>query len=563
MAISPFSEISQFEQGNESDPFYATGSIASIGNDPRSFSAPLKNKEQIKLSFQVKNSVRMLATSASMYYFDFSNSQWSIPYGSLGDHTGPFDKVRYYRGFGSSGASVFIEDQIGFDCYGNPLISGSLNKLRPIPDPTYNSTSFDTLPLYSTPNGLFDSSTITDYMTKDYPKSVQRNSDYKATDSQTFSINNDRPFLLEKAVIEIPFCMGPGWFNDRSALTYARARDSDYLYYDGSYPPPSYLTYQLGVGMSFLDEGGPGITVSLFSQKKYGSSTIRDLIMSKLISPAGDAQGSSIETTRTYDDVRTFTTVVGAKNNTGSFGVEIVDSNSGYFTGSIVIKATSTISNGYKIAFSQTLNGSNDDAGLAFKNILSSERIQIKTVGNLYSPRISGIDAFGRGMTGFSPSGGSVFGKEYVTSQGVFDSNNAVKNPYYLTSSTEINNLVGLFTQSRTGVSDTTSTQSMVLFDINASDKKESPYLINPGEDLVLSVFKHRPVHKTFKSIVPQEVNPPLYYPDPNNPNGRGILVSSSYYSNIPYGHDVQLATGSINITLYGSYVRAGQEYVP
>ena len=44
---------------------------------------------------------------------------------------------------------------------------------------------------------------------------------------------------------------------------------------------------------------------------------------------------------------------------------------------------------------------------------------------------------------------------------------------------------------------------------------------------------------------------------------GEGHMLSSSYFNNVPNGHDVQLMTGSINITFYGPYVKEGSSYKP
>ena len=46
---------------------------------------------------------------------------------------------------------------------------------------------------------------------------------------------------------------------------------------------------------------------------------------------------------------------------------------------------------------------------------------------------------------------------------------------------------------------------------------------------------------------------------------GQANILSSSYLMDLkdPEGHDVQLNTGDINITFYGSYVREGNKYIP
>ena len=86
--------------------------------------------------------------------------------------------------------------------------------------------------------------------------------------------------------------------------------------------------------------------------------------------------------------------------------------------------------------------------------------------------------------------------------------------------------------------------------------KKTSPYLIYPGEKLILAVSKTRPA---FSSSVCQ-------YSALNTDAtklGFGTLISSSFFNDLrnSSGHDVQLNTGSISITVYGSYVKSGNGY--
>jgi hypothetical protein len=69
-----------------------------------------------------------------------------------------------------------------------------------------------------------------------------------------------------------------------------------------------------------------------------------------------------------------------------------------------------------------------------------------------------------------------------------------------------------------------------------------------PGDSLTLSLSKTRPVVNAFKNI---SYGPPeeIYGLD-------GIFLSGSH-------NTVILNTGSIEMTIYGSYVREGEEYNP
>lgn len=553
MATPPFSEYRLFDQEKDSDPFFATGSIHSIGEETKSFSSALKNKEQIRLTFTVKNSVKMLAQSASIYYFNFGSSQWNMPIGSLSDHTDPFGKVSLFtlttpsNVFPPGGGlgSLSIEDHIGFDCQGNSLASGSLEKLRNSPLSKISSfTNYDKNSL----QGYFIQSRQTEYLTDDYQKSVQRNSNYNATENQLFKVPIDQPFLLEKLVVEIPMCFGPGWFLDKTVSTIAYSDLGSYKYNDLS-------SFQTG---SHFDEGGPGITVALFSQKKYGKSTVRDLIATCLISPASDTilTSSNITPTLSNDQRLCYVTVNSLSVITGASSVEKVYSGSnGYYTGSILTRITPSISNGVKLfSILGTFTGTPTTAKESFKAFLSKETIQLSPLGSA----VVSVDAFGRAMTGFAQSGGSVFGGEYVTSQGKLNKDGSIKNPYYTTSSIDIDDLSNKFntkytTHYTTAIGAGLTPNASAICTISLAEKKDSPYLINPGEKLLLAIAKHRPAYLEFSSNVNTI----------DVPTGRGTLISSSYFNPVSQGHDVTLNSGPINIVLYGSYVRAGQEYKP
>lgn len=543
--MKPFSEVALFEQGNLSDPFYATGSAGSLGEIPGTFTGPLSKKEQIKISLQVKNSIRMLPTSSSLYYFNLANSQWQMPSASLSEQVGPWDNVSFLTEY--SNATLFVEDQLGFDCFGNPSTVGNFSKRR-ADDPEFISlpgypyiadglkTSFGAIKSSVNDIRYIDSQQIK-YLTGDYPLSIERNSKFDASNQEIISLDIDQPFLIEKAVFEIPMCLGPGWFKDRTTSLLAHSAFTDYVL--AGFTWDNYSNTPVG----YLNEGGPGITVSLFSQKKYQNSYIRDLIMNQTVVPSEDAviTGSNIEIYKTYDNYRTLIVVKGVGKKSEYFEVENLSSNNSHYTGSVVLRGTSAVSNGIKINKVVRV-----DSKQQFINLLASKKLLL--LGG-ESNLISGIDAFGRGMTGFSPSGGSIFGGEYVTSQGLIDADGLVDNPLYVSSSSDILDLASQFNSAFPAAGLAYAEANVI---INLSNKKNSPYLIAPGEKLVLCISKCRPAYKYFKCNIAG-----------SNTIGAGSLISSSYYSDVPDGHDVQLATGTINITLYGSYIRAGVEYTP
>jgi hypothetical protein len=534
--MKPFSEDARPEQGNGSDPFYATGSIGSIGEDPGSFSTSLSNKEQIRLSFAVKNKVQMLPNSSSIYYFNTTAGQWNIPSKALSDHVGPFGNVSVRTAL--TNGSVYIEDAIGFDHRGSAVVSGSLPIQRNLT--VGAAQKIEDSQAYNASSISRDSQS--DYMSRDFPKSVQRNPDYGASSSETFTLPISDPFLIEKVVFEIPFCFGNGWFYDKTSLNFATSSAGDY----------TLNGVDTEDGIYFLDQGGPGITLSLSSQKNYGTSSIRDLICHGLITHEEDLN-REVKLTKLFGD--TFYLAVINGIDTSDVECVVTSSTSAsnkFFTGSIQVKSTAEISNGISTMTLDTSSGNSSQLTQWITDKLSSE------YSKAFSVILVGIDTFGRGMTGFAPSGGSIFGGEYTTDQVVLRKDGSIKNELYISDSTKrtaaISSLSSLLITPPSSIVSLTNTYF--------KSSKVSPYLIYPGEKLILAASKTRPALKTVKVDINTSTNPDA------ETKGIGTLLSSSYINSIPCtpslnGHDVQFNTGSINITFYGSYVRGGNSYIP
>lgn len=560
--IKPFSETSLNDVGN-SDPFYLTGSIDTFGTTPGDFSNGLGSKERVKVSFDVRNKTRMLPNSSSIYYFNFSSGMWNIPTRSLGDHTGPFQQVAVFTGAGYNSGSSFVEDTILFDAKGNALASGSLpiyrtnSGLVPSPNQKIAEESWN----FSSRASL-NASAQADLMARDYPASSQRNSAYNSSIEEGFTLPIDKPFLIEKVVFELPFCFGKGWFSDKTTLSLMTSSYGDY-----SLNGAGSMGGAVPISLIF-DQGGPCITVALMSQKNYGTGSIRDLICKSRITHFNDTSGS-INTNEIFPDLAASTNLYYFNRTglrTGSLDTIVTPDANNFFTGSLTMRSEALISNGCKVATIAFAVATNSLGGIAadklLLNRLSQEYTTISEATTSDAMYLYGIDPFGRGQTGFSPSGGSVFGGEYtsIDSEQLLQNGN-IKNEFYVqdeTLRTAIYN--GISSSILTGRS--YGTLYLYFFsDKFLGEERQSPYLINPGEKLVLSVSKTRPAHKNFKINVDTAANPNA------RTYGLPTLISSSYYNSIPTnllpGHDVQFNTGSINITFYGSYVQNGNRYIP
>ena len=604
--MKPYSEVSRFDLISTTGSFYDVGSPASIGETPGTFTDPLHNKTQIRFSLPVKNPVKMLANSSSIYYYNKTAQQWNIPTQSIRDHVGPFDKYAFPTfpkwsdpaTLNTTYGTLSTEDAKGFDAYGRVVVSGSNDILRSLA----RTDGIFTSPYVArnqtlTAVGSYKPSpgqTIP-ILTEDYPKNIQRSSNYNASKDEVISIDIDAPFLLEKAVFEVPFALGSSWFKDRTVTCFAKASGT-YLAYNNPFIFPSpldiglspnifdftYAPYETG-SFPYIDRGGPAITLSLFCQKNFGTSSIRDLILTGTITHGLDSKKTFIPRPNFLSDLPGYPSAFYGSWLTfiEPFGISnpaaiVYSGSSSSFTGSVVVKTEACISNGYVctlVANTQLFNGAmtTSDTTSSYLAKLSDKFSNQKTSLSDVLPKfstagdssarttiLSSIDAFGRGMSGFAPSGGSIFGGEYTT----VAPDNIVSNPYYIPDAS-------LREKALSDISSSVATMSLhtadpvngmqaaftFILDVDAfTSNKPSPYLLRPGDKLILAMSKTRPAVSASGHFVASSADLAI---------GKNMLIRQVPRTGSIDGHDVQLTTGSINITFYGSYVKEGKNYIP
>jgi len=544
--IQPFSETFLPEQGNNENSFYNVGTTSPIfGESSKSFSAKLSSKKSITLNFTIDKKTKMLSSASSIYYLNLGANQWNIPTSSLIDHsTSSFSKlsiqtVNYGIG-GTCSGSFFAEDKIGFDSYGNSVVSGSLNIFR-----TSSNSRNQTIQELGIE---FNQSEHINLLSSVYEKSIQRNSSYDARDQELFELPIDDPFLMEKAIIEIPFCLGAGWFNDKTTFLVASASNYAHTASGGSSTPLSHLT--------FFDEGGPSITVSLFCQKLVKGVKVRDLVFKSTFSHQDDIN-STVEfiSTKSGSLGQSWNAiVVGNKNNHNILDeTQAVNytsiAGSKTFTGSIKIAAIPSITNCAQIAAFKTFTVSefaNTGSLLtSFNEFMGQDYMTIKD--SVSSSVLVGLDPFGRSMGGFSA------GEEYSTTQSVLFGD-LIANPFYISGSSNRQLITGTL-ESKFAL-ESTGSYLYCISKLPIGKPKVSPYLVRPGDKLILAVSKSRPVYKSAD----------IRINDSSLSTGKiQNIVSSSYYNNLANneGHDVYLNTGSINIKFYGSNIKLRQENRP
>ena len=501
--LDPFDEANRFELGSAAldDAFFVSGSSTTLNQ-------PLRSKTHVRFSLPINLSTLMLGVSSSIYYYNALNKAFNVPLNSV-ESISSFATTGGDSDIANAGSQAILkhipEDHRGFGPIGNVIGSGSNQPAANTPGP---SVPADLTGTDSYINAPYTPQNAVAAIQRPLDKSISKNPSYEATRDETFSIPINQPFVLEKAVIEVPFELGDSWFRDKTS-TYCP-------HLTGERRPASF------------DFGGPGITVALFNQLQVGPRTRRDLILTGTITHTFDdvsevniarPTGVSTETQVRNVGFRSFGTPSAVVTPKGS-------SSGGYFfTGSVAVKTEALISNGVMVSFIKEMNNvaQPTENRLEVRRLLGLETLKLVSASVEYGHgyNIAYINPLGRGQTGFDPSGRSITGKEYSTSQTVIEKG-VVSNPLYTPT---------LSTQQESAISTFTTFLATTLLNLEAAER--SPYLLLPGDKLVLSIAKSRPYYFT---------------------NQASIEPFSGSY------HDVKITSGSVNVTLYGTLLRNEEE---
>ena len=473
-------------------------------------SQPVSAKTKVKLSLAINNSLTMFDASSSIYYYNNATAGWNVPKNSsyiiANDGTAPpagnsKGDIARFENYATS--SFFFEDAKGFNALGGVVSSGSMT-------PASGSHGTDTS--IGVP---FDRSKIIDALSGTYAKSVQTNPEYAATQDELISLPITHPFVIEKLIFELPIAAGPGWFNDVTQV----------------FRPIE--TFESPI----IDLAGPALTLSVFNQI---SPTRRDLIASGTITHTFDNTSNIVfanfpPSASTYHIRQTGLKAFGAKPS----AVISPDTNN-HFTGTVVVPATAQISNGITLFLTRSMNisGTQKAGVLALFNSPELKLEELALPEYSQATRNVFINGFGRGATGFEPSGRSVFGKEFTSNI----STDNVKNPFYVSGAAGGLTLANLGAHVSAGnislefSSSINAGSNFVAYTALALDScLPSPYLVYPGDKLIIAVSKTRPA----------------FYGDATSaPHTSGSIL-----------HDIQLITGSFGVTFYGSHLKEGAEY--
>ena len=504
---TPFNEIGLPEQDSPTGTFFSTGTQPS---DVPGLSAPLRSKTIVRMDLPVDFVTALAKSTASLYYYDAGSSRISLT--ASGSRQSP------------ASVTVLAGDAQLFGPLGHSLVSGSYG----------TSGSIDIAPYQASHPyaGMPVSKTV-----------IEAAMQFVQTGSATLdnehdpAVNGivpipaalfiDRPFIIEKAVIEFPFMAGPGWFNDRTRT----------VLFD--VPTGASPTVPLEFA---ADMGGPCITIGIMNCL---SPVRRDIILSGTVIPVGDAVAQSTFTyfaTASGGSATIYEHTIEGFNGYGGRATAVVTPNSSngtQFTGTVRLEVDARVLNGY-LALSNGKNYytvvSSSDSYLASELGKTTVDLTSTSPGAYF---LHSIEPFGRSMSGFDPSGRSVFGKEHVAPTYARNTVYGVQNPFVSVQTQALAQLASsaLFTGSYNVLA------NAAMF---VGGSRTSPYLITPSDRLALFVAKHRPARSS--TVRSQGGTFASMHAGAN----AGALTGS---------HDVQVGIGTIRVALYGSHIANGIEH--
>lgn len=499
--LAPFSEISLPEQSTST--FFATGTaLVEAGG----LASPLRSKSVIRIELPVVFETAMSSQTASLYYYDAGSRKMTLA--GAASRESP------------STVLALASDAQLFGPTGHALISGSC----------CTSGSFELSPFQLSHPFVGVAPT---------KQTVEAAMQYAQTGSATLSVVHDpasdglmpimmnkyidAPFLVEKAVIELPIAAGAGWFDDRTRTVM------------DNIPIGAILGHELSADM-----GGPCITVALLNCM----SDRREIVLSGTIVPSGDNAARSTFTYYTTGGLMSPTTVYehtleGFLPYGGTPTAVVTSDAASQFTGTVNLEVEARSCNGYLVL----ANGRN-----YFETLSSSVGYMAAEVGrdvvDLASPSpgayfLHSIGPFGRAKTGFDPSGRSFLGRDHVGPSYMRGTVFGVVNPFAAVRTEALAQLAGssFFTGSY---------QVLPNAGMFVGGSSVSPYLLQPTDRVVFAAAKHRPARSASSRTVS---------------SGAVDMRAHPYTGALTGSHDVKFVTGTIRISLYGAHLAQSVEH--
>jgi len=548
---------SQYNYNTISDEteFYLTGSSMDLFGP--GFDGPLKSKTQIRFSLPVNRQTTLSPLTSSFNYYDKGLNRWvlvdptgyrppeaSVVFQGISSPYDAHDNIYYNR---------VMETSRGFDAVGRKIVSGSRQVDYNIVTSTTGVVSYqtdDVIGLTYNKRTAKNKNEFAQALSKQYGNSVTDNPRFFPKATQQMEVNIEEPFLVEKIVASIPLYAEDEWFEDRTTCI----------------RPFGDIGPARRTASGSMDFGGPALTFAVFCPRKAPGVSYLDLIASGTITHEFDDKSEVFlgrEDGMSYHSLRPVgfrsfsnpTTVLSATLSNGVYkydgnvkleiaasiagGISYLRNDRSLFSGSTnyvtgnVQKATELLTSEFLDTAGDDYNN-NDYDNTTYSNYEQrSSRIHVQNVSPI-----------SRGTSKFEFCGNSILGGTiaYTNNEAI------VKNPLFVGA-----NLPSSYAAIM-------AADSNFCFDAvmqySTVDSRVSPYLLMPGDKLTFAISKTRPVAHRMR-----------YTGDADR---FEVPVTSGRYANFYQHHHltgshntVLLNTGSIEVTLYGSYVREGRGYNP
>lgn len=341
-APGPFKEEGMPEQIESTSDFFLTGSnVEDVG---LGLSSKLKSKVIIRIKLAMSASMTFQASKASVYYYNTSTKTFEEIF--AGNVSPATDNAQV------STTYPFMDAKM-FGPFGNFLMSGSQQ-----------------VPYYGVKAVSKIKTSLTDALQHlNFTASVLADDRYRPSSNNQIRMEDyiAHPFIVEKAVFEVPIEAGSSWFADRTQFM------------------PN------GPFDNIPDGGGPCVTFSLIGTNASGK---RDLIMSATLIPSNDNISGTIDFVSSSNNYRA---IYGFKSF-GRASATISSQSNGTFSGSVVIPGTANVRNSI-VSYGAPSNANRQWTAQTFRESY-----------------IGALDPYGRGSS-TDPCGRSIYGKEYTTPQ--------------------------------------------------------------------------------------------------------------------------------------------------
>ena len=529
-----------------SSNFYSNDSSLSLFGE--GFAQSLKSKTQFHISLPVNKQAVLPSTSSAVYYYDSYKKGWVAmdpngyrnPESTTVSLAGEADNIYYYR---------VTETSRGFDAVGRKITSGSrVNNLNPAtasPGSIFQTDDIFGTVFNRTISASYSQTSVQKALNKSYRNSITDNPKFFPDSTKQIQFSVDEPFLIEKVVVNLPLYADNEWFKDVTSCNRA---------YGDSTPVD-------GVASGAIDFGGPGLTFSIFCPRKSGNVTYMDLITSGTITHHIDNKSEVLikkDSDQKYYSIRpvgflAFSNPTAVVSGTWNGSQHIFD-------GKVKLEMEASVAGGVTFARNDR-SQKNTNANYVASNVSKAEKLlttkelpvdsgETYNAFDIYetydvdateykqrSARvyIQQVSPLARGTSRQEFNGNSILGGNIAYS----NVESTVRNPLYVSES-----LSKLPSEFQTILGDPTFNFDAVSL-YSTVDSRPAPYLVMPGDKLTFCISKTRPVIDRM---------------------ALSNIIMSSYYDFSDYtlsgSHDaVVLNTGSIDITIYGSYVREGAEY--